>query len=110
VGNLTSGLDRIGHFWESPGTLPRGLSDVGVGLVETVGGAVFGGVELGADWIKDKTDDIPVVHQLAGPLADLLHGGGAVGADVVHTVGQVGEDLGEGIEKLGKGDVIGALG
>ena len=107
IANITNGLDRIANSFDSPLTFYRGAFEVQAGVVQTLGGGITGGLQLGGDWINEQVEDIPVVENIVGPVADVISGVGAVGADLVNGVGEAIEDLGEGLEKLGKGDVLG---
>jgi hypothetical protein len=107
VTNLTNGLDRIGHFYESPGTALRGWFEVSAGIGQTVGGAAYTGLQQGGAWLDNAVADIPVVRNVVQPFAKTIEWTGAVGGDLLNGVNEGIADFGEGFEDLGKGDVVG---
>lgn len=109
VADIVNGWDRIVDP-DSFGGFLRGTIQAPTGVVGTIAGGIFGGIELSGDWAHDKLDGIPVVSNLFNPVVDLWTGIGEVGADVVQTASEVADDAGELVEKLGNGDVGGAIG
>lgn len=107
VANLSNGADRLRHFYDSPGTLFRGTFEVGAGIGQTVGGAVYTGFQLGGAWLDNAVADIPVVRNVVQPLARAIESTGAIASDLMNGVGEGVADFGEALEDLGKGDVKG---
>jgi hypothetical protein len=104
VANILNGWDR----WAGPGNqLPSFLH----GVLQ-VGGAIpqafvcFGGevLQLGAGWLHDKVDQIPVLRNVVQPVTDLVSGAGAAIADVGNAFGESMDALGGGLEDLVHGD------
>jgi hypothetical protein len=107
VANLSNGLDRLRHFYDSPGTLFRGTFEVSAGLGQTVGGAVYTGFQLGGAWLDNAVAGVPVVRNVVQPLARAIESTGAIASDLMDGAGEAVADFGEALEDLGKGDVKG---
>jgi hypothetical protein len=104
VANVTNGFDRIVNP-NTPGNFFRGLVQLPVGVGQTVGGAVTGGIQLTGDWLREKTNGVRLLKNVAGPLGDGLSAAGAAGADVVNGVAEGVESLGQAAEDVVNGNV-----
>jgi hypothetical protein len=107
--NVTNGFERLVHP-NNVGDFVHGLFQVPGGVVEGIGGAVGTGIELGADWLKNATKDIPVLGSIVAPISDVLHGVGAGVGDVFRGVGSAIDDIGGAFGSLFSGDFGGFFG
>ena len=103
VTNITNGLDRIGSF-DSFGSVVHGIPQVVGGLVQTVGSFVGGLFQLGAGWLNNAVEGIPVLENIVQPIGDIINGVGAVIGDVFNGIGEACDSIGGAFESLFEGD------
>jgi hypothetical protein len=107
VTNITNGISRI---YPPLGFGPEfhGIFETVGGVVQTVGCGVSAGLQLGAQWLNQKVDGIPVLQQVVQPVGDFVNGAAAAAADVFNGFGESCNDAGAAWEKLCDGDFKGA--
>jgi hypothetical protein len=106
VANITNGLSRI-YPPLSFGSEMRGICDVFGGAFQTVFCGVSAGLQMGASWLNNEVEGIPVLQNLVQPLGDIVNGAGAAVADVFNGIGESFDDTGAAFEKLCDGDFKG---
>jgi hypothetical protein len=80
------------------------------GIIQTLGGGIGAGIQLGADWLNGKVKDIPVLNIFASPVLHLVSGfGGAVGC-LFNGFGNAVNHVGGAFGSLFKGDLKGFFG
>jgi hypothetical protein len=107
--NITNNFDRLIHPHDV-GDFVHGMFGLPAGIVETVGGGIGTGIELGADWLKNATKDIPVLGSIVAPFSDVLHGVGAGVGDIFRGVGSAVDNVGNAFSNLFHGDFGGFFG
>jgi predicted double-glycine peptidase len=106
VTNITNGLDRI-FSPDSFGDFIHGIPQFAGGLVQTVGSFVGGLAQLGAGWLNNAVEGIPVLENFVQPIGDLVNGVGAVIGDVFNGIGEAVDSLGGAFGSLFEGDLGG---
>ena len=106
VANLTNGFDRI-FSPDSAGGFLHGIAQVYGGVYQTVGCFVGGLFQLGAGWLNNAVEGIPVLENFVQPIGDIVNGFGAVIADVFNGFGEACDSVGGAFESLFDGDVGG---
>jgi hypothetical protein len=109
VTNMTNGFDRVISF-DSPGSVLHGLLQAPGGFLQTIGAGIGGGVQIGAGWVNDQVEGIPVLENIVQPLGDLVNGAGAVLGDLSDGFGEAVDSVGGAFESLFDGDVGGFFG
>ena len=61
-------------------------------------------LQLGANWLNDHVNGIPVVQNIVKPTGDVVNGIGAGIGDLANGAGESVDDFGSAIEKLSHGD------
>jgi hypothetical protein len=103
VTNVTNGLDRI-FSPDSFGSFLHGIPEFFGGAVQTVG-SFFGGLaQLGAGWLNNAVDGIPVLQNIVQPFGDLLNGAGAVVGDLFNGFGEAADNVGKAFEDVCNGN------
>jgi hypothetical protein len=69
LASVVNGLDRLASPLEGPDTVLRGAFELSAGVVQTLRGGLWGGVQLAGDWIDDHVD-LDVVEDLGEAAAD----------------------------------------
>ncbi|MGH9426117.1 MAG: C39 family peptidase [Terriglobia bacterium] len=103
VTNFTNGLDRI-FSPDSVGGFLHGIAQVYGSVYQTVGCFVGGLFQLGAGWLNNAVEGIPVLENFVQPFGDLVNGFGAVVGDVFNGFGEACDSLGGAFESLFDGD------
>jgi hypothetical protein len=106
IANITNGLSRI-YPARSVGSEMRGICDVFGGAVQTVFCGVGAGLQMGASWLNNEVEGIPVLQNVVQPFGDIVGGAGASMADVFNGIGESFDDTGAALEKLCHGDFKG---
>jgi len=106
VTNVTNGLDRI-FCPDSFGGFLHGIAQVYGGVFQTVGSFVGGLFQLGAGWLSNAVEGIPVLENIVQPITDIVNGFGAVIGDVFNGFGEAWDSVGGAFESLFDGDVGG---
>jgi uncharacterized protein YvpB len=106
VTNVTNGIDRI-FSPDSFGSWLHGFPQLIGGAVQTVGSFVGGLAQLGAGWLNNAVEGIPVLENIVQPLGDLVNGVGAVIGDIFNGIGEAADSLGGAVESLFEGDLGG---
>jgi hypothetical protein len=106
LANITNGLSRI-YPPVSFGSEVRGICDVFGGAFQAVCCGVSAGLQMGASWLNNEVEGIPVLQNLVQPLGDVVDGAAASAADVCNGIGESFDDTGAAIEKLCHGDFKG---
>jgi hypothetical protein len=101
--NLLNGWDRMTDP-DSFGGFIHGIPQFVGGFVQMVGGGLGALFQVGAGWLADKVEGIPVVENLVQPFTDIVSGFGAVVADVFNGFGEACDSLGGAFESLFDGD------
>ena len=65
------------------------------------------GLQMGASWLNNKVEGIPVLQNVVQPFGDIVGGAGASVADVFNGIGESFDDTGAAFEKLCHGDLKG---
>ena len=66
-----------------------------------------GGLQLGAQWLNEKVNGIPILQNVVKPVCDLVDGGGAAVGDVFNGIGESWNDAGTAFEDLCDGNLKG---
>jgi len=106
VTNVTNGFDRI-FSPDSVGGFLHGIAQLYGGVYQTVGCFVGGLFQLGAGWLNNAVEGIPVLENFVQPIGDIVNGFGAVIADVFNGFGEACDSVGGAFESLFDGDVGG---
>ena len=106
VTNITNGIDRI-FSPDSFGGVLHGVADVFGGVFQTIGCGIGGGLQIGAHWLNNAVDGIPVLQNIVKPIGDLVNGVGAVLGDAFNGLGEACDSIGGAFEHLFNGDVGG---
>jgi hypothetical protein len=106
VTNITNGIDRI-FSPDSFGGVLHGVADVFGGVFQTIGCGIGGGLQIGAHWLNNAVDGIPVLQNIVQPIGDLVNGVGAVLGDAFNGLGEACDSIGGAFEHLFNGDVGG---
>jgi uncharacterized protein YvpB len=107
--NVTNNFDRLIHP-HSVGDFVHGMFGLPGGIVETIGGGIGTGIELGANWLKTNTKNIPVLGDIVAPFADIVGGVGAGIGDLSRGIGSAWDHVGGAFGSLFKGDFGGFFG
>ena len=106
VTNITNGLDRI-FSPDSFGSFLHGLAEFPGGLLQTIGSFGGGVLQLGAGWLNDAVEGVPVLENIVQPFGDIVNGFGAAIGDVFNGFGEAFDSVGGAFESLFDGDVGG---
>ncbi len=106
ITNITNGLNRI-YSPDNAGDFVHGLFELPSGIVQAIGSGVGGLLELGANWLHNKVQGIPVLGNVVEPITDIIGGAGAVVGDVFDAAGKVGNDIGGAFGSLFNGNLGG---
>jgi hypothetical protein len=106
VTNITNGLDRI-FSPDSFGSFVHGIPEFAGGLVQTIGCGVGAGLQLGAGWLNNAVDGVPVLQNVVQPFGDLVNGVGAALGSAFNGLGEACDDVGSAFEDLFSGDFCG---
>ncbi|MBV9503881.1 MAG: C39 family peptidase [Acidobacteriia bacterium] len=106
VTNITNGLGRI-YPPTGFGSEVHGIADVLGGIPQTIGCGIGAGLQLGASWLNNEVNGIPVLQNIVQPFGDILNGAGAVCGDVCNGIGEAWDAAGGAFEDLCNGNVGG---
>jgi len=103
IANAANGLNRL-YSPDSVGDFVHGIPQLIGGAFQTVGCGIGGGIQLGAQWLNDKVEGIPVLENIVQPLGDIFNGAGAVVSDVFNGFGEACDDFGGALGDLFDGN------
>jgi hypothetical protein len=109
VANIANGADRI-FSPDSFGSVVQGIPELFGGIVQTVGCGVGGILQIGAGWLNNAVDGIPILQNIVKPFGDVVSGAGAVLGDVFNGFGEACNSIGGAFGSLCNGDFGGFIG
>jgi hypothetical protein len=104
--NVTNGVDRITSP-DSVGSFLHGIPQLFGGISQSIGCFAGSLLQLGAGWLNNAVDGIPVLQNIVQPFGDVINGAGAVVGDLFNAGGEAFDDFGSALENLSNGDVGG---
>jgi hypothetical protein len=103
VTNITNGLNRL-YSPDSFGSFIHGIPQFIGGIVQTIGAGVGSLLQLGAGWVNDKVEGIPVLENIVQPIGDIVNGVGAAVGSLFNGIGEAADSIGGAFESLFEGD------
>jgi uncharacterized protein YvpB len=104
VTNIQNGFDRI-FSPDNFGSVVHGIPQLIGGAVQTAGSFVGGLLQLGASKLKGLVEKVPVLRDIANPIADIVSGAGGAVANVFTGFGHAANSVGSAFEALAHGKV-----
>ena len=96
---------------------PDGVGGFLHGVIEGAGAVlpdiytdIGAGLQLGAQWMNNEVNGIPVLSNVLQPIGDLVNGIGGALVDISGGVAQSANDLGSAVDNFAHGDFEGAAG
>jgi hypothetical protein len=79
-------------------------------IVPDIIGDTAAWLQLGAQWMNNEVNGIPVLSNVLQPIGDLVNGFGGALVDICGGIEQSADDLGSAVENLTHGNLAGAAG
>jgi hypothetical protein len=102
-------LQRIIHP-DGPGGFLHGVIEGAGAILPDIFGDMGAGLQLGAQWMNNEVNGIPVLSNVLQPIGDVVNGLGGALVDICGGVEQSVDDLGSAVDDLFHGNLEGAAG
>ncbi len=102
-------LQRIIHP-DGPGGFLHGVIEGAGAILPDIFGDTGAGLQLGAQWMNNEVNGIPVLSNVLQPIGDLVNGLGGSLVDICGGIEQSADDLGSAVDNLLHGNLEGAAG